>query len=100
MYQLVAERVEAAEDHTQHLHRIACAKRRVSTLFARLEACLPVFMADPAILEVPETFEHVFVVQQHANAAGKGLPNQFFQRALLVEIAKFLQERLKGFLFA
>lgn len=62
------------------------------------ETGFPGAFVNLAALVIPEALEHVLVIQQRADAAGKFLPDQRIDALLLVQQAEFFQKGLEGLL--
>ena len=89
---LVAQGVEAVEQHDQHAIGILCRQRGVRFLFGAGKSVLPRRLADFAVVKIPKGLEGVAVVQQRADAAGVGLPHQLVQQPFFVQTAHGLQK--------
>ncbi|MNN53396.1 hypothetical protein D3C81_1681460 [compost metagenome] len=59
----------------------------------------PQWLADLAVLVIPETLKHIRVVKQDANTARELGPHQIFDQAVLVQGTEFFEKCLKGGLF-
>ena len=89
---LVAQGVEAVEQHGEHAIGILCRQRGVRFLFGAGKSVLPRRLADFAVVKIPKGLEGVAVVQQGADAARIGLPNQLIEQPFLVQAAHGLQK--------
>ncbi len=90
--QLVAQGVEAVENHRQQHVRVAAGQRIVRRFFGAGKALLPFGCIDAAALVLPKHLIHVGVVEQNANAPRKLAPDQPVDALVPVQIAELLQK--------
>lgn len=89
---LVAQGVQAIEQHAQQRRGIATGQRLLRRALAAGETLLLGALVDLSALVIPEALEYIRVVQQHADAAGELLPDQCVDAFAPVQRAELFQE--------
>lgn len=95
MHQLVAQGVDAVEQHTQHRRSVAPGQGVLGHLASAGESIGPLGLGDPAALEAPETLEHLRVVEHRPDDAGELRPHMGLDAFRSVQGVQLAQEGLE-----
>ena len=90
--ELVAQCVEPAEDHGQHIAGTVLCQGMPGRTVGGTESRLPVVSAVEAVEMVPVGLEDEFLIEQHADGTGVLFPDHACQAFPLVQLSKPLEE--------